>query len=356
MNPPEQRDPASYSAQELADPRIDPTTLRQIAAARPDLWRLIHDHPNCDGQLAEYIRQNASQNAPLPQARAQPRGLQQPGPQPQAGGQPTGPQSPGSPQPPNGFQSPAGAQQPGPPQPGGQPQPGAQPPTGSQASQGAQQMAAGAKDLANSAKTYFTNTVAPAAVSAAQTVGQKSGQASASGSVHWTTWFRIAIPILGLFGIITLFMPLVSASYRGYSESMGYFSANAPSEIQSEGMLLLFSFMLVIAFGVTSLVAGRKWAIITVGALAIIAGILGMIGGFGTASNASGISQASVGAGAIFLGLTGLSLIASAVVSFIPLLPKQQHPFPQQPPAQQHPFPQQPPAQQHPFPQQPPAQ
>ncbi|WP_449289442.1 variant leucine-rich repeat-containing protein [Nocardiopsis listeri] len=66
MNPPGQRDPASYSAQELADPSIDPTTLRQIAAARPDLWPQIQSHPNCDQELAGHIRRNTPPSAPQP--------------------------------------------------------------------------------------------------------------------------------------------------------------------------------------------------------------------------------------------------------------------------------------------------
>lgn len=329
MNTPGQRDPASYSAQELADPRIDPATLRLIAAVRPDLWRQIHDHPNCDGELAEYIRNNASQSAPQQQA-ARPQAPQQTGPQRPQGAQPTGPQQPG--------------------------QPG-QPP--SQASQGAQQMAAGAKDLANSAKTYFTNTVAPAAMSAAQTVGQKSGDATNTGGVHWSTWFRIAIPILALFGIFTLFMPLVTISAMGRSESFGFFSPEAPDDLQTEGVLLLFAFVLVIAFGVVSLVLGKAWAIITAGSLTVLIGTLAMFDGFVNANNVSSSPYASAGAGAIFLGITGLGLLASAIISFVPLIQKQlqkeQHPqFPQAQFPQQTQFQQQAPPQQQPqYPQQP---
>ncbi|WP_017547040.1 variant leucine-rich repeat-containing protein [Nocardiopsis prasina] len=291
MNPPGPRDPASYSAQELADPRIDSMTLRQIGAVRPDLWRLIHDHPNCDRELAEYIRRNT------PPA-AQPQGPQQP----------TGSQQ----QPPHGFQPP-GAHPQDPPPHGGQP---------GQASQGAQQIASGAKELAKGARTYFTTTVAPAAVGAAQTVSQRSGQAP--GAVHWSIWFRFAIPALALVAIISLFLPLASVSYMGYSESINYFSPDAPD---GEGAIMLTFFVVVIVFGVVSLVTGKKWALITAAVIAIIAGLFGTINGLGTASSVNNQGIGSVGAGAIFLGLSSLALVASAIVT---LLPQKQQPTPPQ--------------------------
>lgn len=291
MNPPGPRDPASYSAQELADPRIDSMTLRQIGAVRPDLWRLIHDHPNCDRELAEYIRRNT------------PPAVQPQGPQ-----QPTGHQQ----QPPHGFQPP-GAHPQGPAPHGGQP---------GQASQGAQQIASGAKELAKGAKTYFTTTVAPAAVGAAQTVSQRSGQAP--GAVHWSIWFRFAIPALALVAIISLFLPLASLSYRGYSESFNYFSPEAPD---GEGAIMLTFFVVVIVFGVVSLVTGKKWALITAAVIAIIAGLFGTINGLGTASSVNNQGIGSVGAGAIFLGLSSLALVASAIVT---LLPQKQQPTPPQ--------------------------
>ncbi|WP_156208120.1 hypothetical protein [Nocardiopsis sp. SBT366] len=303
MNPPGPRDPASYSAQELADPRIDSMTLRQIGAVRPDLWRLIHDHPNCDRELAEYIRRNTPPVPPSqPQTGAQPHGLQQP----------TGPQ-----QQPHGFQPPGAHPQ-------GQPPHGGQP---GQTSQGAQQIASGAKELAKGAKTYFTTTVAPAAVGAAQTVSQRSGQAP--GAVHWSIWFRFAIPALALVAIISLFLPLASVSYAGRSASVNYFSPDAP---EGEGAVMLALFVVVIVFGVVSLVTGKKWALITAAVIAIIAGLFGMINGLGTASSVNSQGIGSVGAGAIFLGLAGLALVASAVVT---LLPQKQQPTPPQP----HPWP-----------------
>ena len=174
-------------------------------------------------------------------------------------------------------------------------------------------MASGAKDLANGAKAYLANTVAPAAVGAAQKVSQRSGQAP--GAVHWTIWFRFALPVLALVGIISLFMPLASASYMGRSASVNYFSEGAP---EGEGAFMLLAFMLVIGFSVASLLTGKKWALITAGVLAILVGLIGMINGFGTASAASGERYGSAGAGAILLGTVGLTLIVSAIVTLLP--------------------------------------
>ena len=61
------RDPASYTAADLADPSIEPATLGNIAAVRQDLWPAILAHPNCYPELAAYIRQYSAQ----PQAHAQ---------------------------------------------------------------------------------------------------------------------------------------------------------------------------------------------------------------------------------------------------------------------------------------------
>ncbi|GAB3748027.1 variant leucine-rich repeat-containing protein [Nocardiopsis nanhaiensis] len=274
MNAPGQREPASFSAEELADPSIDPTTLRQIAAARPDLWRLVHDHPNCDRELAGFIEQNTPPAAP-------------------------------------------------PQQPPGAPQPGGQPP------QAAQQMATGARQVADGAKTYFTNTVAPAARSATRTVSEKSGLSS--GSVHWTTWFQFALPAVALIGIIALFMPLASVSAMGRTETINYFSEDAPS---GEGVAMLTLFLLVIGFAVVSLLTAKKWAVITTGVIAILAGLFSMLNGFGTSAAINDLGFGSVGAGAILLGIVGTAMLVTAIITMLPKpKPGPQQPYgPQQPP------------------------
>lgn len=332
MNPPGQRDPASYSAQELADPSIDSATLRQIAAVRTDLWPQIQNHSNCDQELAGYIRQNSWPAAPQPPTST--------GAQPPFGAQTGGQRPPGDPGPPQGGQ-------PYPQPQAGQPQPG-QSHTGSQASQGAQQLASGAKQLAGGAKEYFANTVAPAAVNAAQNVSQRSGQAL-GGPVHWTIWFRFALPVAALLAIIALFMPIASVSYMGRSMSINYFSEEAPS---GEGAIMLVLFLAVIGFAVVSLVTGRKWAIITAGVLGVLAGLIGMINGFGSASAISGQQYGSAGAGAILLGVMGIGMLATAIITFLPqnrLTPPPPTPAPPYPPQQQYPYqPPQPPQGQNP--------
>lgn len=344
MNPPGQRDPASYSAREMADPSIDSVMLRQIAAVRPDLWPQIQSHPNCDQELAGYIRQNTPPAGPQPPTAT---GAQQP-----FGSQTGGQRPPGRPGPqPQGGQPYPGQPHPGQPHPGGQ-YPG-HPEVGSQTSQGAQQIASGAKQLAGGAKDYFNKTVAPAAVSAAQNVSERSGQAPGS-PVHWTIWFRFALPVITLIAIISLFMPIVSASYRGYSMSVNYFS----EEAGGEGAILLVLFLTIIGFSVASLVTGKKWAIITTGVLGVLAGLIAMINGFGSASAASSQTYGSAGAGAILLGITGIGMMATAIITFLPqqrLTPPPPPPGPPYPP-QQYPPQGQPPHQPPPpprFPQQP---
>lgn len=341
MNPPGQRDPASYSAQELADPSIDPTTLRQIAAARPDLWPQIQSHPNCDQELAGHIRRNTPPAAPQPPTST---GAQPPFGAPNGGQRPPGQPGP----PPQGGPPHPGQPYPGQPHPGGQ-YPG-RPQEASQAPQGAQQPTSGAKQFADGAKDYFTNTVAPAALNAAQTVSQRSGQAPGA-PVHWTIWFRFALPVIALIAIISLFMPLVSASHMGYSVSVNYFS----EEAGGEGAILLVLFLALIGFAVTSLVTGKKWAAITAGVLGVLAGLIGMINGFGSASAASSHMYGSAGAGAILLGITGIGMLASAIITFVPQQRPTPPPPPPGPPQQQYPphQPPQPPNQPPQFPQQP---
>ncbi|WP_160049261.1 hypothetical protein, partial [Nocardiopsis sp. JB363] len=194
-------------------------------------------------------------------------------------------------------------------------------------------MASGAKQLAGGAKDYFANTVAPAAVNTAQTVSQRSGQAP-GGPVHWTIWFRFALPVITFIAIISLFMPIVSASYRGHSRSVNYFS----EEADGEGAIMLVLFLVVIGFAVVSLVTGKKWAIITAGVLGVLAGLIGMINGFGSASAASSQSHSSAGAGAVLLGITGIGMLATAIITFLPqhrLTPPP--PAPPYPPQQQYP-------------------
>ncbi|MET9798345.1 hypothetical protein [Nocardiopsis alba] len=349
MNSPGPRDPAGYSAQELADPRIDSETLRRIAAVRPDLWPSILRHPNCDGGLAAHIRQNTPQTGPPSQTGPRPPmgGPPQSGPQVPMGGGPlqTGPQGP----PGTGPQGPVGGPQGGPMPPmggPGRPPMGGAPQTGAQPSPAAQQAASNAKDLANGAKTYFADTVAPAAMSAARTVSQRSGEGS--DAVHWTIWVRFAVPVIALIGAISLFMPIASASYGGYSVSVNYFSEEVAA---GEGAIMLIGFIAVIAFSVVSLMTGKKWAAITAGVLAILFGLIGTINGFGTGSSASGQAYASAGAGAILLGISGLLLLIAAIVTLLPKKvfaagqqPAQPQGFapPQQYPQQQPPLPQQP--------------
>lgn len=64
------KDPASYTAQDLADPTIDASTLGQLASSRPDLWQQILQHPNCYPELRQYIQQQSGAAPPPPPAQS----------------------------------------------------------------------------------------------------------------------------------------------------------------------------------------------------------------------------------------------------------------------------------------------
>lgn len=62
------KDPASYTAQDLADPTIDASTLAQLASSRPDLRQHILYHPNCYPELRQYIQEQSGATQAPPQA------------------------------------------------------------------------------------------------------------------------------------------------------------------------------------------------------------------------------------------------------------------------------------------------
>lgn len=149
------RDPASYTAADLADPTIAPATLGQIASVRPDLWPAILAHPNCYPELAAFIQQHSA---------------------PESGDQ-------------------------------------------SGVSEAAQQISDGAKQVAAGAKDYFNQTLAPAAANANKTFqnalnsyGGTTPQASLP-----KIWPLIGVAISAFVSVISIFLPAVvvrSYSYR----------------------------------------------------------------------------------------------------------------------------------------------
>lgn len=259
-----QRDPASYTAEELTDPSIDPEVLRHITFVRPDLWDAVLAHPNCYRELAAHIHQ-------------------QRGEQPQT------------------YSPPAE----------GQPQ--------RQPNQHAQQTSAGAKTLAAGAKGYFNDTFVPATKKAAQTTNQRIGAHNAKAGVTpqpmWRFWAQIALPVVAFFGTIALFLPIASVSAFGFSQSFSYFHEEAPS---GEGAIMLTGFILVILTGVAAIWLRTTWVRITAAVVAILAGLLSGINGFGTMAALGNEPMVSLGAGIVLLALIGIALIAAAVVTLLP--------------------------------------
>jgi hypothetical protein len=52
---------SSFSASNLADPNIEPTTLALLAEHRHDLWPSILRHPRCYPGLAQWINQKTAE-------------------------------------------------------------------------------------------------------------------------------------------------------------------------------------------------------------------------------------------------------------------------------------------------------
>ncbi|MEV8601123.1 hypothetical protein AB0465_14730 [Streptomyces griseoviridis] len=99
------------------------------------------------------------------------------------------------------------------------------------------------------------------------------------------------LPAAAFLAIISLFMPVASA----VSFSANYFSAEAGGE----GGFLLLIMVVAIAASAVADIRKANWSRITAGVVGIVAGLIGMIDGFGTMGSVSGTRCASVGAGVV---------------------------------------------------------
>ena len=79
-----QRDYSRFPAEGLRDPSIDANTLRELAAARPDLWPLIVRHPNCYPELGAFLRERMGGSGVTPQPSVRQMSAQPPVTRPQA--------------------------------------------------------------------------------------------------------------------------------------------------------------------------------------------------------------------------------------------------------------------------------
>ncbi|WP_103543560.1 hypothetical protein [Streptomyces sp. SM1] len=201
-------------------------------------------------------------------------------------------------------------------------------PSMQQMTNGAKQVVNGARDFFNTkvapavensgAKEFLSNRVAPAAQSAARSMQQSTSRPGLA---------TFILPAAAFLAIISLFMPVASAM----GSSVNYFS----DEAGGEGGFLLFTMLVAIAASVVAVIRKTNWSRVTAGVVGIVAGLIGMIDGFGTMGSVSGTRYASVGAGVMLLALLSVVMLAAAVL--ILLSPRQASavpPMPSMPPVQ----------------------
>ncbi|MFF8917455.1 hypothetical protein ACF08M_30145 [Streptomyces sp. NPDC015032] len=203
-------------------------------------------------------------------------------------------------------------------------------PSMQQMADGAKQIANGARDFFNAkvspaaessgARDFFNDRVAPAAQSAARSVQQS---ASRPGMAKLTGLAPAILAAAAFLAIISLFLPVASA--MGFSAN--YFSDAA----DGEGGFLLFVMLVAIAASVAAIVNKAKWPRITAGAVGLVAGLLAMVDSFGTVISISNTRYVSVGAGVVFLALLSVVMLAAAVLVLMSL--RQVPTMPAMPPA-----------------------
>jgi len=284
------REPGSFTAEELANPTTDAATLAQAAAVRPDLWSAILANPNCYPELGQWIRQQqGAQNVPPAQPQAQDaQGSQSPeAPQwaqsPQQGQRAQFGQEQnqhGQQQNQHGQQQNQHGQQ--------QAQPGA-----NQFFDGAQQMAQGAKSFLNDA-------------------GQRAGKRASddpNSFLNKFTWGQVGVVIAAVVGFIGLFLPAVSASAYGFSVSASFIQSG-------DGVLLLILFLGTIGLTIFSGYSTQRPVLITSWVVALIAGVVSVIDAIATLANVAG-SGFGPGLGIFVVLLVGLAIIAGTVLDIM---------------------------------------
>ena len=319
---------SNIDPENLSDPNIDPQTLARLAETRQDLWPAIQQHPNCYPELQQWISQRQQHYQPsAPSAQQQPQAPSQMTPDQWAAE----------------FQQNTGRE-----------------PTMSEfrnaqmrgeiaqerktTDPSMQQMTHGARQIAEGAKGYFSQRVAPPAVGAARNVQKSiSDQArQARGGAGWRAWIPAALPAFALLSIIALFLPAATASASAFgfsvSNSQSYFDEDAGGL----GWWLLIFLLIVLVVAVMAMVNRAKWARITAGVTGIITGLFAAFSSFGiiaAVNNFSGSgmgvsASASAGPGAVILAITSVGMMATAVLTLVMLRGQstagpQQHPWSQ---------------------------
>ncbi|UQN15460.1 variant leucine-rich repeat-containing protein [Gulosibacter sp. ACHW.36C] len=272
------REPGSFTAEELASPSTDAATLARAAAVRPDLWSAILANPNCYPELGDWIRQQQGvQNVPPAQQQNQ-HGQQQAQPGQQQ-------RQPDQQQGQYGQQQNQYGQQQG--------QPGQQQGGTNQFFDGAQQMAQGAKSFLNDA-------------------GQRASKRASddpNSFLNKFTWGQVGVVIAAVVGFIGLFLPAVSASAYGFSVSASFIQSG-------DGVLLLILFLGTIGLTIFSGYSTQRPVLITSWVVALIAGVVSVIDAIATLANVAG-SGFGPGLGIFVVLLVGLAIIAGTVLDIM---------------------------------------
>lgn len=305
--------PSNPGPSDLTDPNIDPQTLAQIAETSSDLWPAIQSHPNCYPELHRWIAANLGQQqeqpyAPTAQQGSWPAPLPTPEQwaaefQQQNGREPTMSE----------FRH-AQAQ-------------GAVAPERKATDPSMQQMSQGAKQLAEGAKGFFTERVAPTAVGSARTLQNSIGGQvqQARKDSNWQSWIPIALPAFALISIIALMLPAMTASASGFGFSVSDSQSFFGEDMGGMGWWLLIFLLAVLISALVAIAKTTKRARITAGIIGVVVGLITAYVGFAIIAAAGSFSgssmwisaSASAGPGAVILAICSIGLLLAAILTLV---------------------------------------
>ena len=278
---------------EPIDPNADGRTLAQLAKDRPDLWEQIKAHPACYPELKTWIEEKQAAAPPQPSKLSAEQWSAQF--QSEHGREPTMSEYQAALT--SGTIVPAG-----------------------QEDASLDHMKQGAQELAAGAKEYYASHIAPAAVSAGQSVRDQVSNAQTSS--NWKAWVPLAIPVLALLGIISLFLPAVSVSASalgyGYSQSVSFFDAG-------DGGFALVILLCALVAGVVGVIIRTKRARTVATVISIAVGaILVLVSIFYISQITSGVSiggygsvHTRAGSGLVMLTIISILLTSAGIVTAV---------------------------------------
>ena len=186
-----------------------------------------------------------------------------------------------------------------------------------------EKVSAGAQQMASGAKDFFQQRVAPAAQGAASDFQKAVNEKNTTPMAKLVSIAGFVLPALALLSIIPIFLPAVSVSAAGMSQSVNLWESGG------DGVLLLVVLLLVIAASVVAIVMKATWARITAAALGMLAAVIGIIDSiavFSGAGEAAGIGlgvSADVGVGVYLLLILSILMLAAGIAMVMPTQKKQ---------------------------------